>query len=252
MEIGAKIVQVKSCLSTNDMAKDLALSGKEEGTVVISEEQTQGKGTKGRSWYSARKKGLYLSVVLYPPHPDISLLPLVAGLAVSDAVFSSLGIRVSLKWPNDLVWEGKKLGGILCESAFSGDRVNYAVLGIGLNLSHARDDFPEEIRDMAVSLKLISREEPDEKALLGSLWQALNHWYGKFMHGKRDRIISAYQDISVLSPGKKVILDTDRGEISGFYRGISPQGGLVLESEGKEKTYFSAEITAVKDSQEEG
>ena len=173
-------------------------------------------------------------------------------MAVSDAVFSSLGIRVSLKWPNDLVWEGKKLGGILCESAFSGDRVNYAVLGIGLNLSHARDDFPEEIRDMAVSLKLISREEPDEKALLGSLWQALNHWYGKFMHGKRDRIISAYQDISVLSPGKKVILDTDRGEISGFYRGISPQGGLVLESEGKEKTYFSAEITAVKDSQEEG
>ena len=252
MEIGAKIVQVKSCLSTNDMAKDLALSGKEEGTVVISEEQTQGKGTKGRSWYSARKKGLYLSVVLYPPHPDVSLLPLVAGLAVSDAVFSSLGIRVSLKWPNDLVWEGKKLGGILCESAFSGDRVNYAVLGIGLNLSHARDDFPEEIRDMAVSLKLISREEPDEKALLGSLWQALNHWYGKFIHGKRDRIISAYQDISVLSPGKKVILDTDRGEISGFYRGISPQGGLVLESEGKEKTYFSAEITAVKDSQEEG
>jgi BirA family biotin operon repressor/biotin-[acetyl-CoA-carboxylase] ligase len=252
MEIGAKIVQVKSCLSTNDVAKDLALSGEEEGTVVISEEQTQGKGTKGRSWYSARKKGLYLSVVLYPPRPDISLLPLVAGVALSEAVSSSFGIRVRLKWPNDLVWEGKKLGGILCESAFSGDRINYAVLGIGLNLSHVRDDFPEEIRDRAVSLKLISKEELDEKALLGKLWQSLNHWYGQFRHEKGDRIISAYQEISVLSPGKKVVLDTDRGEISGIYSGISVQGGLVLESEGKKKTYFSSEITAVKDSHEEG
>lgn len=252
MEIGVKIVQVKSCLSTNDMAKDLALSGEKEGTVVISEEQTQGKGTKGRSWYSARKKGLYLSVVLYPPHPDISLLPLVAGLAVSDAIFSSIGIRISLKWPNDLVWEGKKLGGILCESAFSGNRVNYAVLGIGLNLSHGMDDFPEEIRDQAVSLKLISKEEPDEKALLGNLWQALSHWYGQFVHGKGDRIISVYQEISALSPGKKVTLDTDRREISGIYRGISPQGGLVLESGGEERTYFSAEIKAVKDSKKEG
>jgi BirA family biotin operon repressor/biotin-[acetyl-CoA-carboxylase] ligase len=234
------------------MAKDLALSGEQEGTVVISEEQTQGKGTKGRTWYSARKKGLYLSVVLTPPRPDISLLPLVGGLAVSDAVFSSLGIRVGLKWPNDLVWKGKKLGGILCESAFSGNRVNYAVLGMGLNISHARDDFPEEIRDQAISLKLISKERPDEKVLLNNLWQALSHWYGQFMHGKGDMITSAYQEISVLSPGKKVILDTDRGEISGIYRGINPQGGLVLESEGKKTTYFSAEIMVVKDKKEEG
>ncbi len=252
MEIGAKIVRVKSCLSTNDMAKDLALSGETEGTVVISEEQTQGKGTKGRSWYSARKKGLYLSVVLTPPHPDISLIPLVGGLAVSDAVFSSFGIRVSLKWPNDLVWKGKKLGGILCEGAFSGNRVNYVVLGIGLNLSHARDDFPEEIRDQAVSLKLITEEKPDEKVLLGNLLQALSYWYKQFVLGKGDRIRRAYQETSVLSPGIKVILDTNRAEISGIYRGISPQGGLVVESEGKKTTYFSAEIKAVKDTPQEG
>ena len=251
MEIGAKIVQVKSCLSTNDLAKDLALSGEKEGTIVISEEQTRGKGTKGRSWYSTRKKGLYLSVILYPPLPDISLLPLVAGLAVSDAVFSSLDIRISLKWPNDLVWKGKKLGGILCESGYSGNRVNYAVLGIGLNLSHRENDFPEEIRDQAVSLKLISEEEPDEKILLGNFRQALSHWYGQFLQGKGDRIIVAFQEKSVLSPGKKVTLDTDRGEISGIYRGINPQGGLILESGEEETTYFSAEIKAVKDNKKE-
>jgi BirA family biotin operon repressor/biotin-[acetyl-CoA-carboxylase] ligase len=139
MEIGAKIVRVESCPSTNDLAKELALSGEKEGTVVISEEQTQGKGTKGRSWFSARRKGLYLSVILTPPSPKISLLPLVAGLAVSDAVFSTVGIRTSLKWPNDLVWEGKKLGGLLCESGYLGNRVNYVILGLGLNVSHGKD-----------------------------------------------------------------------------------------------------------------
>jgi BirA family biotin operon repressor/biotin-[acetyl-CoA-carboxylase] ligase len=251
MEIGAKIVRVESCPSTNDLAKDLALSGETEGTVVISEEQTQGKGTKGRSWFSARRKGLYLSVILTPPSPEISLLPLVAGLAVSDAIFSSVGIRIGLKWPNDLVWEGKKLGGLLCESGYLGNRVNYVILGLGLNVSHGKDDFPEEIRQQAVSLKLITKEEPDEKALLENLWQALNHWYGQFLQGKKEGIISAFQERSALPLGSEVTLTLDGEEISGIYKGINSQGGLVLERGGEERAFFSAEIKAVKDSQKE-
>ncbi|MGD8537049.1 MAG: biotin--[acetyl-CoA-carboxylase] ligase [Candidatus Aminicenantes bacterium] len=252
MDIGAKIVRVESCQSTNDLAKDLAQSGEAEGTVVISEEQTQGKGTKGRSWFSARKKGLYLSVILNPPSPEISLLPLVAGLAVSDAVFSTVGIRIGLKWPNDLVWEGKKLGGLLCESGYLGNRVNYVILGLGLNLSHEKDDFPEEIRQQAVSLKLITKEDTDEKALLENLWQALNRWYGLFLQGKREKIINAFQERSAFPLGSEVTLALDGEEISGIYKGINSQGGLVLEREGVEKTFFSAEIKTVKESQKEG
>jgi len=252
MEIGAKIVQVKSCPSTNNLAKDLALSGETEGTVIISEEQTQGKGTKKRSWYSARRKGLYLSVILYPSLPDISLLSLVAGLAVSDAIFSSLDLRISLKWPNDLVWKGKKVGGILCESGYLGNRINYAILGIGLNVSHERNDFPEEIRRQAVSLKLISEKNIDEGNLLGNLWQALNHWYGQFLQGNREKIISTFQEKSVLPLGKEITLATDTEEISGIYRGINAQGGLVVESRGEKKTFFSAEIIAIKDTEKEG
>jgi len=158
MEIGAKINRIKSCSSTNDLAKEMALSGEEEGTVVISEEQTKGRGMKGRKWYSARRKGIYLSVILRPPHSNISLLPLVAGLAVTDAVFDSAGLRIKLRWPNDLIWGKKKLGGILCEGGFLGDRINYAILGIGLNVNHGRGDFPEEIRHQATSLKLYQRK----------------------------------------------------------------------------------------------
>jgi BirA family biotin operon repressor/biotin-[acetyl-CoA-carboxylase] ligase len=251
MNIGAKILRVKSCPSTNDLAKELALSGESEGMVVIAEEQTKGKGTKGRSWYSARKKGLYLSVVLTPPFPDISLLPLVAGLAVSDAILSCSGIRVGLKWPNDLVWGGKKLGGILCESGFLGNRVNYAILGVGLNVTHDKGDFPKGIRSQAISLKLIKKERIEEDAFLGCLWQFLNHWYGCFLKGEKQKILRAYQEKSVLALGQKIDLITDGEVLSGVYRGLDPQGGLILERDGRRESFFSAEIKRIQKAKKE-
>jgi BirA family biotin operon repressor/biotin-[acetyl-CoA-carboxylase] ligase len=251
MNIGAKILRVKSCPSTNDLAKELALSGESEGTVVIAEEQTRGKGTKGRGWYSARKKGLYLSVVLTPPFPDISLLPLVAGLAVSEAILSFLKIRVGLKWPNDVVWQGKKLGGILCESGFLGNRVNYAILGLGLNVAHEKGDFPKGIRPQAVSLKLIKKEKIEEDAFLDCLWQSLNYWYGCFLKGEKQRILKAYQEKSVLPLGEKIDLMTEREVLSGVFRGLDLQGGLILERDGLRESFFSAEIKTVKRSKKE-
>jgi BirA family biotin operon repressor/biotin-[acetyl-CoA-carboxylase] ligase len=246
MEIGAKINRIKSCSSTNDLAKEMALSGEEEGTVIISDEQTKGRGMKGRKWYSARKKGIYLSVILRPPHPNISLLPLVAGLAVTDAVFDSVGLRIKLKWPNDLIWGKKKLGGILCEGGFLGDRINYAILGIGLNVNHGRGDFPEEIRHQATSLKLISKKDVDENIVLKNLWPALKHWYGRFLQDEKDKIASHFQENSILPLGKEITLVTASGEMSGIYRGIHSQGSLILESRGIRKSFFSAEIKTMK------
>ena len=251
MNIGAKILRVKSCSSTNDLAKERALSGESEGTVVIAEEQTKGKGTKGRSWYSARKKGLYLSVVLTPPFPDISLLPLVAGLAVCEAILSCLGVRVGLKWPNDVVWKGKKLGGILCESGFLGNRVNYAILGVGLNVTHEKGDFPKGMRRQAISLKLIKKEKIEEEAFLDCLWQFLNHWYGCFLKGEKQRILRAYQEKSVLLLGEKIDLTMGREVLSGIYRGLDLQGGLILERDGLRESFFSAEIKTIRRAKKE-
>lgn len=252
MKIGAKIFSVKSCSSTNDLAKKLALAGEKEGTAVISAEQTKGKGTKGRSWYSAREKGLYLSIILNPPHSNISILPLMAGVAVNEAIFRSAGIRARLRWPNDLIWGKKKLGGILCESGFLGNRVNYVILGIGLNVSHMRDDFPEEIRHQATSLKLIIKEDIDKEAILGSLWPALNHRYTQFLQGKEEKIVSAFQEDSVFPPGKGITVNTEKMEISGIYRGIDSRGGLILESQGEIRTFFSAEIKVMRNEKKEG
>lgn len=252
MEIGAKILRVKSCSSTNDLAKELALTGEKEGTAVISDEQTKGKGTKGRVWYSPRKKGLYVSIILHPPHSDISLLPLVAGLAVSEAIFESIGIGIRLRWPNDIIWGKKKLAGILCESGFLGNRVNYVILGIGLNVNHGREDFPEEIRSFATSLKLITKKDMDAEIILGNLWRALNFWYSQFSQGRKGKIVSAFREKLILSLGKKIIVITGEKEFSGFFRGINSQGGLVLESQGKRRSFFSAEIKTIKNEKKEG
>jgi len=246
MEIGAKIHWIKSCTSTSDLAKELVLEGAEEGTVVIADEQTEGRGMKGRTWYSAKKKGLYISCILRPEKANISLIPLLAGLAASEAILEMLGLRIKLKWPNDLVWEKKKLGGILCETGFLGSKANYSILGIGLNISHRSEDFPEDIRASATSLRLITKRDIDERALLGRLWRALNHWYCLFCQGEGERIVSAFQENSAVPFGKELTLVTQEGEISGIYRGVDSDGGLILEISGERRSFFAAEIKEIK------
>lgn len=246
MEIGAKIHSVKSCSSTNDLAKKLVYNGEGEGTAVVSSEQTKGKGTKGRNWFSAREKGLYLSVILHPPNSDISLLPLMAGVSVCETIFKSVGLRIRLKWPNDVIWGRKKLGGILCESGFLGSQVNYVILGIGLNVGHRREDFPEEIRHQATSLKLITKAEIDKKAILGNLWPVLNYWYGQFLQGEAENIVRAFQENSILPPGKDITVITEGTDVSGTYQGIDLLGGLILVTKRERRSFFSAEIKTIK------
>ncbi len=244
MRVGAKIHRVKTCSSTNDLAKELALHGAEEGTVVMADEQTQGRGTRGRSWHSPRKMGIYASIIFRPPHSNISLLPLVAGLAIAEAISKSTGIEVKLKWPNDLVWRKKKLGGILCESGFLGNQLSFAICGIGLNVLHSRDDFPRDIRRQAVSLKSITKKEIDKEKVLRKLWPALDDWYSLFLKEDHKKIVFSFQERSSLSLGDKVFVKSEGKEFAGLYAGVDLQGRLILER-GAERIYFSsAEIVS--------
>ncbi|MBE3131017.1 MAG: biotin--[acetyl-CoA-carboxylase] ligase, partial [Acidobacteria bacterium] len=132
------IVHRRECVaSTNDTARELALAGADHGTAVVAGEQTRGRGTKGRVWHSPPGLGLYASFILRGPAagpvPFLHLLPLAAGLAASDAVLAAAGAAVRLKWPNDLVHDGKKLGGILSEGVSGGPAGDFAVVGVGIN-----------------------------------------------------------------------------------------------------------------------
>ncbi len=247
MNIGAVIQSFETSTSTNDLAKMFAEKGAEEGTVIIAEEQTRGRGTKGRTWESPRRKGLYASIILRPKQKDISLLPLMAGVACVDAIRAATGLEVNLKWPNDIVWRRKKLGGILAESGFLGEEVIYVILGLGLNVSQRRSDFPEGLRWRATSLRLALKAEVDRSELERILWSALDRWYELFRQGEGERIIRAYEAYFIIPIGKIVIVEKEGAAVSGVLLGIDPHGRLRLEKNGREMSFSPAEILGLSD-----
>lgn len=249
MKIGHCLIRLESCTSTNDIAREYALKGAAEGTVILAKEQTQGRGRQGRAWYSPKNKGLYLSIILRPPISGLSLLPLLAGLAVEEALHR-MGVSVGLKWPNDLVWSGRKVGGILSEGNYSGNRLNFAVVGIGLNLHHEEEDFPQRLRQSAASLRQISGAGVDKQAILPRLWKAFNRWYGLFLSGKAERIVEAFQKGCLFPLGAGLIVDGEEGKVRGRYRGIDRWGGLILECRGKQRSLYAAEIKSVREAKE--
>ncbi len=244
--IGQKTQWIKSCPSTNDLARELAIAGEEEGTVIIAEEQTKGRGRKGRSWYSPKKSGLYASVILRPPKSEVSLIPLVAGIAVREALLDTIGVEVWLKWPNDLVWEEKKLGGILCESGFYGNRLSFVILGIGLNINHDFEDFPPELRHQVISLRMIKKENIDLQELLPKLWKAMDNWYALFLQGKEKEIIDSFLQNSSLPLGEIITVVTEKGAFTGIFKGLDLYGRLILEERVRKMSFLSSEIETIK------
>ncbi len=251
MKIGDRIHFLQICTSTNEVVKDMAVQGAPEGTVVIAEEQTLGKGRYQRLWHSPCGKGLYLSVLLHPIQPEISLLTLTVGLAVAEALLNVWGVRVCLKWPNDLLWEGKKLGGILSESSFIGNQLNHVVVGIGININHSEEDFPASIRGAAISLKQIKNKDLNKDLFLLNLWKTLEIWYDFYMQKKTDFIISSFMESSCYSPGQKLVALTDKGLVPGSFKGIDRQGGIILETREGIHTYVAVDIKSLQEAEED-
>jgi BirA family transcriptional regulator, biotin operon repressor / biotin---[acetyl-CoA-carboxylase] ligase len=245
MKIGNVIRRFDTCPSTNAEARILALAGDPEGTVVVADRQTAGRGTRGRAWFSPSGKGLYMTILLRPDFPELGLIPLAAGLAAFDAASESPDTGLRLKWPNDLVHEGRKLGGILCEAGSSGTRSRFVIVGIGLNAAHDPEDFPPEIRGSAGSLKTVPGGRTDREALLGALCGAFEVWYNIIHQGKGETIVRIFQERMTLTPGELISLEAGGERISGTYIGLDSSGGLVCDDGKRRTTHHSAEIRAL-------
>lgn len=152
--MGKHILHRDEITSTQDVAEDLARDGADEGTVVITEMQTKGRGRKGRSWVSPSEGGVYLSIILRPKlmPSQIVQIPLIAGIAVSKAITRVTSLKPRIKWPNDIIISGRKVGGILTEMSCEIDRVNYVILGIGINVNTPRPLLTEATGGIATSL----------------------------------------------------------------------------------------------------
>lgn len=226
------LVVLGRCASTMDEARALAAAGAADGTVVVADEQSRGRGTKGRLWHSPPGFGLYASIVVRPRPGEsaaaMRLLPLAAGLAARDALREACGAEVRLKWPNDLVHGHRKVGGVLCESVSADGEFRYAVAGFGINLDHAETDFPPELRDSAASLRTIGAAPCGRDEVLRSLVGAFAARAGMLREGRARELLRDYETGLAFVPGDRIVVTTARGRTRGVFLGLDETGGLRL------------------------
>jgi BirA family biotin operon repressor/biotin-[acetyl-CoA-carboxylase] ligase len=233
--------------STNSTAMEAAAEGAPEGSVYLAEEQTAGRGRGAHDWHSARSAGVYCSVVLRPilPPSDALVLSLAAGLAVRAAV-RELDSRLNpdLKWPNDLLLDGKKFCGILTEMNAEATRVRYLVIGVGINVNHAK--FPDDLRDLATSLRLISSSEWSRVELTAALLKSLHREYTDLVGkpGAHESILRRFAEHSSYARGRKVHIE-ENGAFEGVTEGLDPRGFLQVRTERGSRTVLSGTIRAI-------
>lgn len=230
--------------STNTCAKALARQGSPHGTAVLAGSQSSGRGRMGRSFHSPAGTGIYMSVILRPECKPQELMHLTCavGCAMCDAVEEVCGVRPGIKWINDLVLLGRKIGGILTELGFTPDgRVDYAVVGIGINCNQTLKDFPPELHSIAASLGMVTGQTVDTAALAAAMLAALEEM-SRFLLPDRKVIMTRYR-ADCVTLGKAVQLHGQRTG-SAFALDADDDGGLIVRLEdGTVHTVQSGEVS---------
>lgn len=236
------VIYHSSVSSTQTVAHQLVNEGAGEGTVVVADEQTEGRGRLGRVWKSQRRSGIWMSLVLKPNINirQASQLTLVTAVAVTRALREKTGLNVEIKWPNDLLINGKKLVGILTEMQADPDRVQSVIIGIGVNVNH--DFFSGEVSSIATSLKLEAGQTFDRAEVIGSILSEFSWLYETYLT-KGFSLIKPLWEAHSLSIGKKIIARRQKDSIEGEAIGITDEGVLLLKDKNGETHHiYSADI----------
>jgi len=217
-----------------------------EGLVIVADAQTAGRGRRGHAWFSPPGSGLYVSVVLAPataahdPAKATTLLTLAAGVALAEGIERASGLRIDLKWPNDLQVSRRKLGGILAESSGAGDRSDTVVVGYGINVRSTA--LPPELRDTATSLESELGRAIDRDDLLAETLAALSRRYEDLLAGRFDAILDAWRRLAPAAAGARVTWTTNAGTASGVTAGIDDLGALLVRVDDRVERIVSGEV----------
>lgn len=229
--IGGKLVYLREATSTQDMAEKLAREGAIEGTTVIAEKQLAGRGRRGRNWISPSGGGIYISLVLRPDiNPlHVARMPMAAGVALIKTIEQVAGIQSKIKWPNDIMIGTRKVAGILTEINCEADRVNYIILGIGINVNTSMQSLPESIRSTATSLREQSGGEISRVELIRCLLSRFEDIYKEFIVNGFSPILHQWKQLNN-TIGSEVRVFDDTWEISGTAVDIDEDGALLVET----------------------
>ncbi len=242
---GRKIVFLREITSTNDFAKKLANYGADEGTVVLAEKQSAGKGRLGRTWISPHG-GLYFSIILKPEIrvSDAVKLVFVASLAVAETLRDLYGLKVETKWPNDVMVDNKKVCGILAEMSSMGEHLKFVVLGIGVNANfNVRETFPEELQKSVISLHDVLGKKVKREQIFKKLLEKLENLYTCFLQGGFVQILEEWKKLASFL-GRQVEVLSDSQKWTGTALNVEEDGSLILKlDDGTVKRFLSGDIT---------
>jgi BirA family biotin operon repressor/biotin-[acetyl-CoA-carboxylase] ligase len=230
--LGQSIHFHESLPSTNEAAFRLAAEGAEHGEVVIAEQQTAGKGRRGRTWVSPTGLNLYFSAILRPElapqhAPELTL---VAAVALAETLREA-GADARIKWPNDVQIEGRKVAGILTELSAEPERVHFVVLGVGVNLNAGPEHFPPEVAATATSLSQALGQRVNRALFTTSLWGRLEEWLDLHHEIGFDPVRQRWKELSS-TLGQEVLVRTDRSELRGVAEDIDVAGALMVRTAG--------------------
>jgi len=229
--------------STNDAALQMGYAGAPHGTVVLAEQQTAGRGRVGRAWHSEKSNGIYMSVLLRPAFTpaEAPLITLAAGLAARDAVAEQTGTAPDLRWPNDLLLNGKKLAGILTEMHAEPDRVQFVVVGMGMNVNH--ETLPAALRTEATSLRIETRRTQSRSELVVRILRGLNGYYNQFLREGGQAILRKFSEVSSFCEGQRVRVATAKETFLATTAGLEPTGVLRVRREnGKTELVLAGDV----------
>lgn len=243
--LGQNIVYRDSIDSTNTLAQQLAREGAPDGTLVIADEQTAGRGRRGRQWFSPPHSGVWMSLILRPQLPlqHAAQITLVAAVALSKALTRESGVQAGIKWPNDILFSGKKCCGILTEMHAEFDQIHHLVVGIGINVNVPQSDFSDELQSIATSLQAIKGERLSRAGVVRSVLNEFEPLYRRYVDGGGFGSIRDDWKASSITLGRQIVAQTARGTITGKALDIDEFGVLLVEqADGSVEKIYSADI----------
>jgi len=246
--VGSEIRYYPVLESTNAEAFRAASEGGRDGLVIVTDHQTGGKGRLNRTWFSFRRQSLSLSTVLRPKIiPYVAtMLTYMAGIALYETIYAITAIKPAIKWPNDIMMSGKKVAGILCELNTETDVVNFAVIGMGINLNVRKNKFPEEIRDVSTSVYEEIKKRVKRVAFVKELLRQMDYWYGVFLRdGGDSRVLAEWKERAKIV-GQDVKIRSFNDEIEGEVVDVDSYGALVIQTkEGEKKRVIAGDLETV-------